>query len=213
MMEFEDELTLDFDPLDATRIWPEEVYPFMPVGKMVLDKNPVNYFAEIEQAAFSPVSLVPGIEPSADKILQGRLFSYADTQRHRLGPNYFRIPVNRVRSPVNTPHSDGAMRSEDQCGMVGEPGSPADLHTSAGSPSEGRVLTGGNPRRKFPPPDNFRQAGERYRSLSPVEREHLVDNIVDSLRFATGEIQMRMVENFSQADGEFGELVRKGLHL
>jgi catalase len=95
LMEIEDELKQDFDPLDPTKTWPEDKFPLMPVGKMVLNRNPKNFFAETEQAAFCPASIVPGIEFSADKLLQGRTFSYADTQRHRLGPNYLQIPVNR----------------------------------------------------------------------------------------------------------------------
>jgi catalase len=88
IMEIEDELKQTFDPLDATKTRPEDKFPLMVAGKMVLDRNPENYFAEVEQAAFCPASIVPGVELSADKLLQGRSFSYADTQRYRLGPNY-----------------------------------------------------------------------------------------------------------------------------
>jgi len=94
LMDIADELKQNFDPLDATKTWPEDKFPLMPVGKMVLNRNPENYFAEVEQAAFCPASIVPGIELSADKLLQGRVFAYADTQRHRLGPNYLQLPVH-----------------------------------------------------------------------------------------------------------------------
>ena len=95
IMEIADELKQNFDPLDATKTWPEDKFPLMPVGKMVLNRNAENYFAEVEQAAFCPASIIPGIDFSADKLLQGRIFSYADTQRYRLGPNYLQIPINQ----------------------------------------------------------------------------------------------------------------------
>jgi len=111
IMEIADELKQDFDPLDATKTWPEDEFPLMLVGKMVLNRNPENYFAEVEQAAFSAASIVPGIEFSADKLLQGRIFSYPDTQRHRLGTNYQQIQVNRPLTSVNNNQRDGAMQS------------------------------------------------------------------------------------------------------
>jgi len=83
-----DAATYKIDPFDLTKVWPHTDYPLIPIGKLVLNKNPENYFAEVEQAAFAPTHMVPGIEPSPDKMLQGRLFSYPDTHRHRLGPNY-----------------------------------------------------------------------------------------------------------------------------
>ena len=110
IMEIADELKQNFDPLDATKTWPEDKFPLMPVGKMVLNRNPENFFAETEQAAFCPASIVPGIDFSADKLLQGRIFSYADTQRHRLGANYLQLPINRPKAAVNNNQRDGAMQ-------------------------------------------------------------------------------------------------------
>ena len=110
MMEIADELNQSFDPLDATKTWPEDKFPLMLVGKMILNRNQENYFAEVEQAAFCPASIVPGVELSADKLLQGRAFSYADTQRYRLGPNYLQLPVNRPIVPVNNEQRDGPMQ-------------------------------------------------------------------------------------------------------
>ena len=217
LMEFEDEFKLDFDPLDATKTWPEDKYPLMKVGKMVLDKNPENFFAETEQAAFCPASLVPGIEPSADKLLQGRLFSYADTQRHRLGPNYLQIPVNRPKVAVNNNTRDGAMQyGEGFSGTVNyEPntlggGSP---QQSGDSTFGGRPFVGGEVRQKIALTNDFQQAGERYRSLSKKDQDHLVDNIVDPLGHAKIEIQKRMVENLKKADAELGKRVAQGLKL
>lgn len=217
LMEFEDEFTLDFDPLDATKTWPEDKYPLMKVGKMVLDQNPQNYFAEVEQAAFCPAALVPGIEPSADKLLQGRLFSYADTQRHRLGPNYLQIPVNQPKVPVNNNNRDGFMQSG--AGHIGtvnfEPNSlgGGEPHQSGDPTFEGRPLVGEHVRQKIALTNDFQQAGERYRSLSKKDQDHLVDNMVDSLGHANPEIQKRMVENLKSADAELGKRVEKGLNL
>jgi catalase len=217
LMPFEDEFKLDFDPLDATKTWPEDKYPLMKVGKMVLDKNPENYFAEVEQAAFCPASVVPGIEPSADKLLQGRLFSYADTQRHRLGPNYLQIPVNRPIAGVNNNQRDGFMQSGT--GLSGtvnyEPNT-----LGGGSPQQsgdttfgGRPFVGGEVRQKIALTNDFQQAGERYRSLSKNDQDHLVENIVDPLGHAKIEIQKRMVENLTRADPELGKRVAQGLKL
>jgi catalase len=132
LMEIVDELKQDFDPLDPTKTWPEDKFPLIPVGKMVLNSNPDNFYAEVEQAAFCPASIVPGIEFSADKLLQGRTFSYADTQRHRLGPNYLQLPVNRPIVEVNNSQRDGAMQFDKFSGPVNyEPSSIA-----GGSPVE-----------------------------------------------------------------------------
>lgn len=217
LMPFEDEFLLDFDPLDATKTWPEDKYLLIPVGKMVLDKNPDNYFAEVEQAAFCPASVVPGIEPSADKLLQGRMFSYADTQRHRLGPNFLQIPVNRPKVEVSNNERDGAM--QNGTGFAGtvnyEPNS-----LGGGTPGEsgdptfgGRPIDGTQMRRKILRTNDFQQAGERYRSLSTHDQDHLVDNIADSLSHAKPEIQKRMVANLISADAELGKRVEKGLKI
>jgi catalase len=96
-----------YNVLDLTKVWPHKEFPLRPVGKIVLDENPQNYFAEIEQAAFSPSHTVPGIEPSADPVLQSRLFSYPDTHRHRLGVNYQQLPVNAPVVPVANFQRDG----------------------------------------------------------------------------------------------------------
>ena len=110
LMDIADELKQDFDPLDATKKLPEDKFPLMPVGKMVLNRNPENFFAEVEQTAFCPASIVSGIDFSADKLLQGRTFSYADTQRYRLGANYLQLAINRPLVPVNNNQRDGAMQ-------------------------------------------------------------------------------------------------------
>jgi catalase len=216
MMEIVDELRQDFDPLDPTKTWPEDKFPLMAVGKMVLDRNPKNFFAEVEQAAFCPASLVPGIELSADKLLQGRVFSYADTQRHRLGPNYLQLPINRPLAGVNNNQRDGAMQHSIPEGTVNyEPNSLAGgmpCEALEGS-EEDQYIAGKVARQKIILTNNFTQAGERYRSLSKKDRDHLVDNIADSLGKANKTIQKRAIDNFAKADPEFGKRVAKGLKL
>jgi catalase len=217
IMQIADELKQDFDPLDATKTWPEDKFPLMPVGKMVLNRNPENFFAEVEQAAFCPASIVPGIELSADKLLQGRVFSYADTQRHRLGPNYLQIPVNRPQVPVNNNQRDGFMQYAPYGGgtVNYEPNTLAGgmPNEAPATPDEKYLLEGAVIRSKIGLTSDFEQAGQRYHSLNKVEQAHLVDNIVDSLGKANTAIQKRMVENLTKADKELGKRVAKGLKL
>jgi catalase len=216
-MEISDELKQDFNPLDATKTWPEDKFPLMPVGKMVLNRNPENFFAETEQAAFCPASVVPGIDFSPDKLLQGRIFSYADTQRHRLGPNYLQLPINRPQVPVNNNQRDGAMQYAPYGGgtVNYEPNTLADgmPHEATATPTEDYNIKGKVMRQKISLTNDFQQAGERYRSLGKVDQEHLVDNIVDSLGKAEKPIQQRMVASLKKADSELGKRVAKGLRL
>jgi catalase len=215
-MDVADELKQTFDPLDPTKTWPENQFPLMPVGKMVLNRNPKNFFAEVEQAAFCPASVVPGIELSADKLLQGRSFSYADTQRYRVGPNYLQLPINRPLVPVNNDQQDGAMQHTPNSGPVNyEPNS-----LGGGTPKEAQpVVTarayveGEIDRRKISLKNDFVQAGERYHALSKIDQDHLVDNIVDSLGKADVPIQKRMIENLTKADVELGRRVAEGLKI
>src|SRR6202012_2240182 len=110
VMPFEDAPDYRFNPFDLTKVWPHGDYPLIEVGRMTRNKNPEDYFVHIEQSAFEPANMVPGIGPSPDKMLLGRLFSYPDTHRYRIGPNYMQLPVNAPRSEVNTYAKDGAMR-------------------------------------------------------------------------------------------------------
>jgi catalase len=217
IMEIADEFKQDFDPLDATKTWPEDKFPLMPVGRMVLNRNPENFFSETEQAAFCPASVVPGIDFSADKLLQGRIFAYADTQRHRLGSNYLQLPINRPQAPVNNNQRDGTMQYAPYGGgtVNYEPntlagGMPHEAPSAAMAQAhlEGNII-----HHKISLTNDFKQAGERYRSLSKMDQDHMVDNIMDSLGKADKPIQQRMVENLTKADPELGERVRKGLKL
>ncbi len=216
LMEIEDELKQDFDPLDPTKTWPESKFPLMPVGKMVLNRNPRNFFAEIEQAAFCPASIVPGVDFSADKLLQGRTFSYADTQRHRLGPNYLQIPVNRPLVEVNNNRRDGAMQMETYSGRVNyEPstldgGSPVEAPSGTASAYsvEGEVA-----KKKISKTNDFQQAREKYLSLSKMDQEHLADNLIADLTPIEKQIQLRAIANLTKADPELGKAVAEGLKL
>jgi len=217
IMETADELKQTFDPLDATKTWPEDRFPLMPVGKMVLDRNPENFFAEVEQAAFCPASIVPGIELSADKLLQGRVFSYADTQRHRLGANYLQLPVNRPLAPVDNNQRDGAMQYAPYGGgtVNYEPNTLAGgmPREAPAAPDEDYRLEGAVLRKKIGLTNDFEQAGQLYRSFSKVQQAHLVDNIAASLGKADKPIQKRMLANLAQADPALGRRVAKALRL
>jgi catalase len=183
---------------------------------MVLNRNPENYFSEVEQAAFCPAAIVPGIEFSADKLLQGRTFSYTDTQRYRLGANYLQLPINRPRVPVNNYQRDGSMQIGEFSGTVNYEPSSLDpdvpREALAGNPYTYR-LEGGVTRQKIRLTDDFTQAGERYRSLSKMDQEHLVDNLVADLLEIDRTIQQRVVGNLANADPELGRLVARGLKL
>ncbi len=215
-MEIKDELKQDFDPLDPTKTWPEDKFPLMPVGKMVLNRNPNNFFAEVEQAAFCPASIVPGVEFSADKLLQGRTFSYADTQRHRLGANYLELSINRPITEVNNSQRDGAMQLGEFSGPVNyEPsslagGSPKEA--PAGTPSINRV-DGEVTRKKISKTNDFQQAGEKYRSLNKIDQEHLVGNITTDLMHIEKSIQQCVIENLIKTDSKLGKSVAEGLKL
>lgn len=117
VMTFQQAETFKFNPFDLTKVWSQKEFPLIPVGRFTLDKNPRNYFAEVEQAAFSPSHLVPGIEASPDKMLQARLFAYDDTHRHRLGANFLQIPINcPYRANVKNYQRDGPMNTTDNQG-------------------------------------------------------------------------------------------------
>jgi len=220
VMPYEDAATYRYDPFDITRVWRYKDYPLVPIGRLVLDRNPQNFFAEIEQAAFSPSTFVPGIEPSPDKLLQGRLFSYPDTQRHRLGANYAQIPVNCPYStkPVNNYQRDGQMRIDGNGSSTpnyspnGRGGPVADSKAS----EIAEPLRGSTGRTEYPKTnraDDFEQAGLLYRVMSEAERARLVSNIAGHLSNAGKEIQKRQVEHFRAADSEYGARVANALEL
>jgi catalase len=216
MMNISEEQNQSFDPLDPTKTWPEDKFPLMPVGKMVLDRNPENFFVQVEQAAFCPANLVPGIEFSDDKLLQGRTFSYVDTQRYRLGANFHELPTNRPLLPPANNQRDGAMQSQVFQGPVNygpsSRGGPATA-LPEGTPYSPHIQ-GNLVREKIKKTDDFTQAGERYRSMSKTEMKHLVENLVADLSHVTDvKIQKRAVENLAKADEGLGRAVAVGLGL
>lgn len=210
--------TYRFDPFDITKVWPHGDFPLIPVGRMVLNRNPENYFAEVEQAAFSPGNLVPGIAPSPDKMLQGRLFSYHDTHRHRLGPNYHLLPVNSAKAaPENNYQRDGFMRFDSNGG-----GSPNYYPNSFGGPAPVPEVaapvfevSGKAARQRYTHPnDDFVQAGDLYRKvMTDEDRAHLIGNIVAHLGGAQKRIQLRQTALFYKADPDYGRRVAEGLGL
>ncbi|MFC2049828.1 catalase [Chloroflexota bacterium] len=207
-----------FDPFDITKVWFHADYPPMTIGRMVLNRNPKNYFAEVEQAAFSPANFVPGIAASPDKMLQGRLFSYHDTHLHRLGPNYQLLPINAPKATkVNYYQRDGFMCVGDNSGD-----SPNYYPNSFGGPQPRPDVaeppfdvSGQAARHPYTHPnDDFFQTGELYRRvMTDEDREHLVGNITTHLCNAQKRIQLRQAAVFYKCDPEYGRRVAKELGL
>ncbi len=194
--------------------WP----PLNPVGRMVLDRNPENYFAEVEQAAFSPGTLVPGIAPSPDKMLQGRLFSYPDTHRHRLGANYHLLPVNSAKAAkADNYQRDGFMRFDSNGGGSPNyyPNSFVGPAPEPGAAAPATEVSGKAARHPYTHPnDDFVQAGDLYRKvMTDEDRAHLVGNIVAHLGHAQKRIQLRQTALFFKADPQYGRRVAEGLGL
>ncbi|MGB2981231.1 MAG: catalase [Candidatus Zixiibacteriota bacterium] len=207
-----------WDIFDITKVWPHAEVPPIKIGKLVLNRNPVNYFAEVEQAAFCPGNVIPGIAISPDKMLQARVFSYHDTHLHRLGLNYHLIPVNAPKhAPEENYQRDGSMRVDNGGGggpnywpnSVGGP----EPDPKAGEPPFG--LSGQAGRHPFTHPnDDFVQAGTLYRNvMSDQDRDNLVGNIVDHLDNAQKRIQIRQAAIFYKADKEYGRRVADGIGL
>lgn len=200
-----------FNPFDVTKVWPHRDYPLTTVGRIVLNRNPENYFAEVEQAAFNPAHFVPGIGPSPDKMLQGRLFSYGDTHRYRLGTNHMQLPVNRPHAVEARNYGrDGAMRSDGNHGREKnyEPnshGGPQQAGEPLWAPIEVAGLTGNHAPEHHRDDNDFVQAGDLYRLMSEAEKHRLVENIAASLpQVSREDIIERSVAHFRRADPEFG---------
>jgi len=207
-----------FDPFDMTKVWPQKDYPLIPFGKFVLNRNPKNYFAETEQSAFSPANLVPGIEASPDKMLQGRLFSYNDTHRHRLGPNYAQIPINApLKGILKTYSRDGLMCVNGNGGnsLNYEPnsfdGPVEDKSLTEHSESISGFIVRSPLTHKN---DNFSQVKDfYYKALDDEGRDQLISNICGHLKNAKKRIQIAQTKLFLQVDKEYGSRIAEGLGL
>jgi catalase len=202
---------LDFDPLDATKIWPDVTE--VKVGKMTLNRVPPNFFQFTEQSAFDPGILVPGIEASEDKLLQGRVFSYADTQRYRVGTNYLMLPVNRPRVAVNSNNQDGRMNFgvtesdtnyEPSIHTGGRTDSPT--YEASKAPLKGNVV-----QRKIRKEQNFVQAGALYESFSEKHRANLIKNLAGDLGVADPAVKTTIVSFAYQAHEEYGTRLAKAV--
>jgi len=206
-----------FNPFDLTKVWPHGDYPLMDVGVLELNKNPENYFAEVEQAAFNPANIVPGIGFSPDKMLQGRLFSYGDAQRYRLGVNHHLIPVNRARCPVHTFHRDGAMRVDDnQGGTLGyEPNSFGEWQEQPAFREPPLDLDGGADRwnHREDNDDYYSQPGNLFRMMNPAQQKALFENTARAMGDAPKEIKTRHIGNCMKADPVYGEGVANALGI
>jgi catalase len=196
-----------YNPFDLTKVWPHKDYPLIEVGILELNRNPENYFAEVEQVALTPANLVPGVGHSPDKMLQARIFSYADAHRYRVGVNAEQLSVNKPRCPVHTCHADGTMR------LAGNPNPDAYYEpNSFGGPAQDKSV-------KEPPlkisgnadrynhrdgNDDYRQAGDLFRLMSASQKQQLLDNIKAAMDGVPMEIVKRQVAHFYRADRDYG---------
>jgi catalase len=221
IMPFEEAGEYRFNPFDLTKVWPHGDYPAIEVGRMVLDRNPANFFAEVEQAGFSPANLVPGTGLSPDKMLMGRVFSYHDTHLHRIGPNHEQLPINAPKVEVHSYNKDASMayhHSGDQPvyapnsygGPQADPQSAPEFGWDVEAGELGRYAT-----KKHAEDDDFGQPGTMYREvMSEVDREHLVNNIVGHASDDVSEpMQQRVVAYWANVDAELGAKVAAGLGI
>jgi catalase len=216
IMPEQDAESTSYNPFDLTKVWPHKEYPLIDVGVVELNRNPENYFAEVEQAAFSPSNIVPGISWSPDKMLQSRIFSYADAHRYRLGTWYEALPVNRPISPVNHYHMDGSMRFD-------APGGPDYFYepNSFHGPKE-------DPRYAEPPlrisgdaarydhregNDDCTQPGNLFRLMNDSQKQQLFNNIAEGMAGVPTEIVHRQLGHFHRADPAYAAGVAQALKI
>lgn len=208
--------TTPYNPFDLTKVWPHGDYPLIPVGELELNRNPDHYFAEVEQASFSPSNIVPGIGFSPDKMLQGRLFAYADAHRYRVGTHYESLPVNRPRCPVHTYHADGPMRFDAPKGSDAyyEPnsfGGPAQATEVKEPPlridgdADAYDHRAGN--------DDFAQPRALFALFDDGQEQRLFSNIAAAMAGVPEDIVRRQVALFTQVDPAYGEGVAKAVGL
>jgi catalase len=208
--------TYHINPFDLTKVWSHGDYLLVEVGELVLDRNPVNYFAEVEQAAFEPKNIVPGMGFSPDKMLQARLISYPDAHRYRLGVNYDTLPVNKPQCPVHTYNRDGAMRFDGNSGPAANY-EPNSFNGSTQYPvyrERPRTITGSVDRHNHRlDSDYYTQPGNLFRLMKADARERLFSNIVASMKSVPQRIQELQIRHFYNADPAYGTGVAIGLGL
>jgi catalase len=206
-----------FDPFDITKVWPHGDFEPITIGRMTLNRNPENYFNEVEQSAFSPANFVPGIGPSPDKLLQGRLFSYHDTHRHRLGPNYHMLPVNAPKaSQVNNFQRDSFMNISPGSGHPNYyPNTMGGPEPDPSATEPALEVSGVIARQPYiHPNDDYVQAGDLFRKvMTDSDQSNLIGNIVSHLSNAQERLQLRQAALFYRADPEYGSRVAEGLDL
>ncbi|MBI9039075.1 MAG: catalase [Bacteroidales bacterium] len=206
-----------FNPFDLTKVWPHKDYPLIDVGYFELNKNPENYFADVEQAAFNPANIIPGIGFSPDKMLQGRLFSYGDAQRYRLGVNHYQIPVNKSRCPfINMFHRDGQMRVDGNYGSTlgYEPNSYGEWQEQADFKEPSLEIEGAAGHWDHREDnDYYSQAGDLFRMMDKSQQQLLFDNTARAMGDAPKEIKIRHITNCLQADDAYGKGVATALGI
>lgn len=205
------------NPFDITKVWHHAKFPLIEVGELELNRNPENYFADVEQAAFAPTNLVPGLGLSPDKLLQGRIFAYGDAQRYRLGVNHNLIPVNAPRCPANSYHRDGAMRVDGNFGsrISYIPNSYGEWRENG--ESEPPLAMEGDIRRYDPSLDReddvFYQPGDLYRLMTEDKRALLIENTARSIMPVTENVKYRHAVHCLKADSEYGRRIAEALSL
>ncbi|HOE65055.1 MAG TPA: catalase [Candidatus Hydrogenedentes bacterium] len=216
VMPEKDAAACPYNPFDLTKVWFHKDYPLIEVGVLELNRNPENYFAEVEQSAFNPANIVPGIGFSPDKMLQGRLFSYGDAQRYRLGVNHHLIPVNRARCPFHSYHRDGAMRVDGNYGgtLGYEPNSYGEWQQQPDFAEPPLSLEGAADHWNHREDDDYyTQPGLLFRLMTPAQQQVLFDNTARALDDAPREVKLRHIGNCLKADSAYGKGVADALGI
>ncbi len=217
VMTEEQAANMPYNPFDLTKVWYKKDFPLIEVGYFELNRNPQNYFAEVEQAAFNPANIVPGISISPDKMLQGRLFSYGDAQRYRLGVNHHQIPVNAPRCPFNSYHRDGQMRVDSNAGStIGyEPNSYGKWQEQPEYKEPPLALNGDADHWNFREDDDdyYTQPGKLFNLMGPEQQKVLFENTARAMGDAPKEIKIRHIENCLKADPAYGKGVADALGI
>lgn len=217
VMTEEEANNMPYNPFDLTKVWYKGDFPLIPVGEFELNKNPENYFAEVEQAAFTPANIVPGIGFSPDKMLQGRLFSYGDAQRYRLGVNHHQIPVNQPRCPFHSYHRDGAMRVDGNLGSLldYEPNSYGEWEEQPEHREPALPIHGDGTQWDFHEDDNnyYEQPGKLFNLMSDEQKQVLFENTARNMGDSEKRIKLRHINNCYKADPAYGEGVAKAMGI